>query len=441
MSDSKSEEGSVAGRRPIDSLRDLKTTPLNFALIGASVLWILYLVSGYRSPLDVILLSDKDASAVVRQLVFATTGMLAIAQLVLNRALGALIVTRWALFSITGLLFLSALWSQDPPLTIKRSIIFLFGAFTVATLVHSTPNPARFMMRFVVYFCGAVSLISIALHLLLPEGHTVNPGRPGLAGISQHPNTLAPFLSIGLILSMGMRETSKSRIIAWHSMRAFLAIGLLMTLSITTILTTLVGLFLYILLSSNSYRRGAIQIILFIVALMVGVIGASTIKSGIFSAIGRDESLSGRDELWKVVWYEVGKQPLIGHGFGAFWTEGKGRELVQTWNPRQSHHAYLDLLVDLGPLGLGIVLALFPLSLLWVWLRSQGSSGGAKRKAMAAMMAAAFSYMTVYGFGESFFLKYDKFPFFIIVWITLIFTNRDTQCLSREFSDKRIDLA
>ena len=52
---------------------------------------------------------------------------------------------------------------------------------------------------------------------------------------------------------------------------------------------------------------------------------------------------------------------------------------------------------------------------------------------MAAMMAVAFGYMLSYGFGESFFLKYDKFPFFIIVWITLIFTNRDTQRIAKEF--------
>ncbi len=418
---------------PIMDLASLRESPTNRLLTIAIVLWMLYLVTGFRSPLTPISISDENSSSFARQILFAGTGFLAITQLIASKALGALLVIRWPLFFLSGTLILSTLWSQLPSLSLKRSIIFAFGAIALSTLVHSSSQPAKFMLRTVLYFCGTVSLISIILNLVLPDTFTVNPARPGLAGISNHPNTLAPFLSIGLILSLGLTETRRFQMNLRRLMQFALIIGLILTMSMTTIVTTIIGLGLYFAFSLNSYRRGVLQIFVFIFIILFSIVGIDSIKSSFFEATGRDESLSGRDELWKISWTEAKKQPLIGHGFGAFWTEGKGRELVQTWNPRQSHHAYLDVIIDLGVFGLTAVVLLFPIRLIFAWLKFSNNCQATRKKAMSAMMAAAFSYMLTYAFSQSFFLRFDAFPFFILVWITLIFTNQDTQNLQREF--------
>jgi O-antigen ligase len=131
---------------------------------------------------------------------------------------------------------------------------------------------------------------------------------------------------------------------------------------------------------------------------------------------------------------EYSEEPILGHGFGAFWTEGKGRELVQTWNPRQSHHAYLDVLVELGAVGLVAVICVFPIGLLIAWLRHSGAAGSERRKAVSAMLAVSFAYMGIYAFGQSFFLRFDAFPFFVLAWITMILGNPDANNLDTEFS-------
>ena len=91
------------------------------------------------------------------------------------------------------------------------------------------------------------------------------------------------------------------------------------------------------------------------------------------------------------------------------------------------------MLIDLGIIGLLIVLVMFPIRLLLVWMHLCGKAGTPRRKAMAAMMAVAFGYMCSYAFSQSFFLKLDMFPFFTICWITLLFTNQDQNRIQKEF--------
>jgi O-antigen ligase len=404
-------------------------------LLGALIVWMLYAVSGFRLPTQPILISDADASAVVRQILFGMTGMLAFARLFLSQTLGPVLVMRRHIMALAALLLLSVLWSTLPIVTLKRSLIFVFGLVSLTVMVHSSVAPARLMLRTVYGFTVAVAGLSILFHFILPENCTVNPARPGLAGIAIHPNTLAPFMSIGFLISLGLKGSGGFKTIAFLGGRGLIVAALLMTLSITTLITTFTGLAIFTFLNAGNYRRGVFQLIAVSIVALVAIIGVDTLKSSFFDAAGRDESLSGRDQLWEVVWHKSLESPLVGNGFGAFWTEGKGRELVQTWNPRQSHNAYLDVMLDLGLLGLAAVLLLFPIWLLFVWKTVQGAPGTAQRRATSAMMAVAWSYMLLYSMGQSFFLRFDVFPFFMLTWITLIMSNTDSNGILCEFEE------
>jgi O-antigen ligase len=162
-------------------------------------------------------------------------------------------------------------------------------------------------------------------------------------------------------------------------------------------------------------------------------IGWKNIQAAAFETTGRDASLSGRDALWSIVFNEGKQHPVFGKGYGAFWTEGKGRELVQTWNPRQSHNAYLDVWLDLGILGLIGVGLCFHVALFTHWSRVRGDIGSPRRRAMAALYAAAFGYMLSYAFAQSFLLRFDSFPFLVLTWSTLLITNRDHNGINQEF--------
>jgi exopolysaccharide production protein ExoQ len=72
---------------------------------------------------------------------------------------------------------------------------------------------------------------------------------------------------------------------------------------------------------------------------------------GFTSNLGRDTTLTGRTDVWGTLVPVVFRQPLLGSGFGGFWTY-RTREVYQI---SEGHSGYLDVLLDLGFVGLLLV--------------------------------------------------------------------------------------
>jgi O-antigen ligase len=78
-------------------------------------------------------------------------------------------------------------------------------------------------------------------------------------------------------------------------------------------------------------------------------------------------SASGRLDLWRELWAFHQKKPWLGYGFGGFWLEAAGpsKQVWQSlkWKPRAAHDGYMDLLLELGYMGLFLFIAGFCLTL------------------------------------------------------------------------------
>jgi O-antigen ligase len=101
------------------------------------------------------------------------------------------------------------------------------------------------------------------------------------------------------------------------------------------------------------------------VMLMVVEAFDMTPAEAILEATGRDMTLSDRTYLWKDLLDNAAKTRTFGVGFGAFWVGPLGYELypfpnwakvTRTWRPREGHNGYIDVYVDLGLVGLVLML-------------------------------------------------------------------------------------
>lgn len=70
------------------------------------------------------------------------------------------------------------------------------------------------------------------------------------------------------------------------------------------------------------------------------------------------DSLSGRFLIWPEVLYYIGKRPWLGYGYDTFWTadhiDSISTELQ--WGLREAHSAYLETMLGIGIIGLGLAL-------------------------------------------------------------------------------------
>jgi exopolysaccharide production protein ExoQ len=83
----------------------------------------------------------------------------------------------------------------------------------------------------------------------------------------------------------------------------------------------------------------------------------SVIGTGLQVA-GRDATLTGRTELWEDLWTIASEHPIVGVGYGAFWIENTHNLWARhLWKPNQGHNGYLDVYLELGGVGVALLLS------------------------------------------------------------------------------------
>lgn len=85
----------------------------------------------------------------------------------------------------------------------------------------------------------------------------------------------------------------------------------------------------------------------------------------VLAATNRDMTLTGRTGLWKDILNNAEKSPIVGVGYGAFWVGPIGYEMYPLdnwsrvtpgWRPGEGHNGFIDVYVELGFVGLALVL-------------------------------------------------------------------------------------
>ncbi|MEM4670684.1 MAG: O-antigen ligase family protein, partial [Thermofilum sp.] len=143
--------------------------------------------------------------------------------------------------------------------------------------------------------------------------------------------------------------------------------------------------------------------------LLVGVEQAETVAF----LLGRDLTLTGRTTLWETVWSFVMEQPWLGYGLGAFWASPSYRghvSALEGWEVPHAHNGYLDLWLDLGLPGLlmGVSLLLWSFGVFWKKYQRTGS-------VTALFHLLLLSYLAIYNFAESAFLRTNNMAWFLLV--------------------------
>lgn len=255
---------------------------------------------------------------------------------------------------------MSILWADVPDLVMRRVAAFMLFVIAAWGLVQ------RFSNRDLVLFCFLFGGLAGALSL----GSEIATGdfRPAdseyrLYGI-MHANSLSATLAIFILSALALRQESERRM--WY----LLAIGfgvvlLILTKSRSSMVGLLAGLAVWIFLGAQDRRRAALLSVLALALIVPAAIFffGDQLGSGIEKAflMGRNaetlETGTGRIPLWSyLISHYVAERPLLGHGFQGFWTADHIRSVTasQDWLILHAHSGYMNVLLDLGLVGLGL---------------------------------------------------------------------------------------
>jgi O-antigen ligase len=96
-----------------------------------------------------------------------------------------------------------------------------------------------------------------------------------------------------------------------------------------------------------------------VASVLMYILLADVLIKIVSSTFARDETLTGRTDIWRAVLDAASHNPLLGVGYGGFW--GLDNMITSRYGVNQSHNGYLGVYLELGIAGI-ILLSAFILA-------------------------------------------------------------------------------
>lgn len=292
------------------------------------------------------------------------------------RRLFASLRTTWPLLLFVGLAPLSVLWSIEPSFTLRRSALLLFFT-TFAIYLGERYSIDELARRLAEALCVMI-LAVITTHLIAP-GYVLNPGSADGAwmGLSGHKNIFGEYMALATVLLLLVRF----RRLSWARYVFLLtaAILLLLSHSVAALLDCMLTLAIVLFWRFTEFHRERRVLVLCMIAVLASMTAIYLVTSNVdeFQMLGRDATLSGRTHVWPLVVRAITKHPVLGYGYGTFWSVYKG-ETLDVWLgagflARAADEGYLELCLGFGLVGLVLFACVFAryFAMAVVYLRSR----------------------------------------------------------------------
>lgn len=306
--------------------------------------------------------------------------------------ISGLIVLRWkrvlhlisrhsALLILVGLALISCLWSIDFSATLNRSIS-LMGT-TLFGIYFGSRYPLQRQLQLLGWALGIAGLLSIIFAVAFPSIGTMCSQEGAWRGIYAGKNSLGRIMELGIIIFLLLIKFRRYRLLTWLGLSSSLLL-LILSNSKSALFIAIALLILLPIYQSLRLREDILAPVILSIAIVLicSFVLCFYHAESIFGYLGKDLTLTGRTELWRICLKMIQQRIFLGYGFTSFWGDwGSPGEYVRKvvgWETPHSHNGLLELGLDLGLLGIIMFLAGYLINLLraFIWVRLTRSSAG-----------------------------------------------------------------
>lgn len=267
---------------------------------------------------------------------------------------------------LLGWCMLSAMWSPLPGFAFTQAMSITGISLIALAFSVSAWNPLRFE-RALMGSSTAILVASLVLALLVPGiGHDSD----GLwRGVTYQKNGLGQAAVIGLLIWTYLWAARKIGVGTSLAGIALSVLLLIQTWSSTSLILGF-GTFVFILLqlrpplrSGSRFSPAAlVMVALPTVAILVALVASNV--DFFAQAVGKDATFTGRTQIWSALFDEIRRHPALGTGFSSYWSEpvyrSSGASYVSQllgWQIPNGHNGYIDLVNEVGLVGLALFAA------------------------------------------------------------------------------------
>jgi O-antigen ligase len=313
---------------------------------------------------------DIGASNMINQLVY---GFLFISSVILlfrrKNDLWKFIVKEKFLSLLILWCIITLLWSPDAFVSLKR-IFRLITVILVSISFLFYSNDEEEVLNHFKYVLYTYLFLSIIVVLIIPQAKDpqfgtwrgFTPHKNGLGGVGVVTSIISYMLFVsskkknGKIIAAVMILISVALVVGSFSSTAISAVALLFSV---WLIFSADKIFKPIGVSKLVSVTSMVLILLVVFGVLLTIPDAANLLPEMF---GKDSSYSGRTDLWEYIWNEIMKHPIQGVGYQGFWNVNRLKYSdiyeIFLWLPQQSHNGYLDILNEIGAIGMVLLLSM-----------------------------------------------------------------------------------
>jgi exopolysaccharide production protein ExoQ len=267
------------------------------------------------------------------------------------------------LLLLPALAFASMLWSQNPTHTLVDSLNLLLT--TLFAIFLCVRYPGDRLVSFLTLSAFVALMLCMLAVIAFPSVGIDAFQQDSWRGIFGQRNNCATACT--LFLTVGLH--TKTRGVIEQLLRASVIVlslvFIVMSGSRTGFILAALAFALTFGLRFIARIRSLDRILFFMVMAIPTTLAVFLIYSNfnqILAAMDKDPTLTQRTIIWAQVLPSIAKHPLLGYGYSAFWAglNGESMQTVLTtgWMEGQAQDGYLDILLQLGIVGLIPLVAL-----------------------------------------------------------------------------------
>ncbi len=269
------------------------------------------------------------------------------------------ILQGWLIWLLIGFSITSIIWSALPNMTFNR-LIALCGT-ALFSLYFSSRYTIREQIELIGWTMGIGAIMSLVFALALPQYGQMASIHAGLwRGVFYNKNGLGKTMGIAAVIFLILAQRKEGQRWIYWGLLGLSIFLLIMSKASSPLINLMVVIIAFFLLQTFRWQYALMIPALSGMALIGFVlhfilISNADLVAGIFE---KDLTFSGRTDLWPLVIDKIEQQPWLGYGFGAFWNGFDGPSKY-VWDALffaapNAHNGYLDILLELGIVGLTI---------------------------------------------------------------------------------------
>lgn len=268
----------------------------------------------------------------------------------------------------------SAVWSPYGVISLKKAVQ-VGGLIAFSIAIQIDRSSWRDTFKVMLFAFTSIEVTSALVAILNPAMGIDADFGYAWRGIVSGKNTLGAIGALSLLLWVALCDDASVSPTVWRTGVFFSVLCVVMSTSSTSITMAVVGVFVYWVLH-RQHVGSPLWLQRLLVMLGLGVLAGlhvffifegrlpaqSEIIGPFANLFGKSADLTGRADIWAPLYNEIEKHWMFGIGYGAFWLgpDSPSQPILDTlpWIPLQAHNGYLDMLNELGAVGVLLMMGL-----------------------------------------------------------------------------------